>query len=124
MKNCNGMAVTCKNKFEIKFVNFCNENNIEILNGPLLQYTIGSAPTTFRVGFELPVFGYLVDLVENKVRFVNSSKKMLKHEAIVSYCEANSKHYHCIYQYNYIKFTRSLLKSLTAKSEDEISDKI
>lgn len=115
VKNVLGDAVKCRSKFELKFVKWCNENNIEVINGPILCYNAdgiaAEVPLPFRVAFYLKKYNLLLDLEENVKRFSYSNKKnKLRKEAIHAYCN-NEKQYTVIHQYNYIKFLKSLLRT-------------
>jgi hypothetical protein len=38
MKNMNGISIKYQSQYEKRFIEFCNKHNIEVLNGPTIQY--------------------------------------------------------------------------------------
>ena len=55
-----------QSKEEIKFVNWCNEHDVVVVNGPSLTYRWKDKECTYRVNFELPELGWLVEVREQR----------------------------------------------------------
>jgi hypothetical protein len=60
--NVRGDKVSVQSREEVKFVNWCNEHGVVVVNGPCLTYIWKGEECTYRVNFELPDVQWLVEV--------------------------------------------------------------
>jgi hypothetical protein len=53
IKNINNSIITYQSKLELKFVNWCNNNNIIVNNGPNIDYIFNNKEKKYRVDFQI-----------------------------------------------------------------------
>jgi len=53
IKNNNGDILTYQSKLELKFINWCNSNNIIVKNGPNINYVFNDKNKKYRVDFQI-----------------------------------------------------------------------
>jgi len=51
IKNINNDIIVYQSKLELKFIEFCNNNNIVVLNGPNIEYSFNNKIRKYRVDF-------------------------------------------------------------------------
>ena len=58
-----------QSKFELKFIRYCNENKIYLINGPKVVYNskIKNRACTYRVDFAIPKLKLLVEIKDNHI---------------------------------------------------------
>lgn len=64
-KNINGDIIKYQSKFELKLINFCNENNIILTNGPNIKYNLQNKEKIYRVDFMINSLGLLIECKDN-----------------------------------------------------------
>lgn len=64
-KNCNGKKITYQSKLELKFIAYCNKNNIVVENGPKINYNHNNKSKRHIVDFYLPQLNILIELKNN-----------------------------------------------------------
>jgi hypothetical protein len=52
-KNINNEIIIYQSKLELKFIEFCNNNNIILLNGPNVEYSFNNKIRKYRVDFKI-----------------------------------------------------------------------
>jgi hypothetical protein len=66
IKNACGEHLTYQSPYELKFVRFCNESGIRVLDGPTITYSWnGKEDLRYRVDFYLPDLNWIVELKDN-----------------------------------------------------------
>ena len=53
IKNINNNIIMYQSKLELKFVNWCAENNINVINGPNIEYIFNNKTHKYRVDFQI-----------------------------------------------------------------------
>lgn len=64
-KNCNGTNITYQSKLELKFITYCNKNNIIVENGPKINYKHNNKQKRYIVDFYLPELNVLIEIKDN-----------------------------------------------------------
>lgn len=67
IKNLFGQKVSYQSKQELKFVLWCADNNLEVLNGPNLPYMFANSQHEYRVDFYLPELNFLIEVKDNHI---------------------------------------------------------
>jgi hypothetical protein len=60
MKNVNNEIIMYQSKLELKFIEWCANNNIIVKNGPNIDYTFKDKQHKYRVDFEID--GFLIEI--------------------------------------------------------------
>lgn len=71
-KNCIQENILYQSKLELKFIRWCNINNIVVRNGPTLDYCFGNALKKYRVDFEID--SMLIEIKDNHIWHSNDLK--------------------------------------------------
>lgn len=109
-KNCMDQLITYKSKFELKFINFCNENGILINNGPNVKYFINDKEHNYKVDFIIK--DMLIEVRDNHYwKQLQSGKLEIKNTVILEYAKANGFQHKVIYPRIYMEFRKEVLKS-------------
>lgn len=61
MLNIEGNKVIVQSQMEIKFVTWCNQNNILVINGPRLEYEWNQSKHIYHVDFEIPKLKWIIE---------------------------------------------------------------
>ena len=61
-KNFLGNKITYQSRLELKFIDFCNENKIEILDGPKIPYFWNNKFRTYSIDFYVPKIDTLIEI--------------------------------------------------------------
>jgi len=111
----NGDKIMWQSIPERRFVEWCEENNIIIKNGPKIEYTFNDKKHTYRVDFELPDNKIIIEIKDNHCwhkKQVISGKFEAKELTAIEWCKNNKYTYHVIFPKTIQKFKDSILKSL------------
>jgi hypothetical protein len=117
--NLRGEKVVVQSKQEIKFVNWCNDNGIVVVNGPKLKYVWKEVNCTYHVDFELPEIDWLIELKDNHCwhqRQVENGKWGAK-EAVARAQEG--KHFIVVYPMTWMGVAKDILREI--KNRKKIS---
>ena len=113
-KNVAGTNITYKSKYELKFINYCNEHGIIIENGPKVKYVLQDEnERTYRIDFYIPHLSTLVELKDHRVwqkRDLCSRKWNAKESAAREYASKHDMHFVMVFPKNYVAFCRGLLR--------------
>ena len=60
--NCKGNKITYQSNVEKRFIDFCNENNIEIVDGPVIPYFWNQKDRKYHIDFFIPKLGTLIEI--------------------------------------------------------------
>lgn len=66
-KNLYGEKITYQSKFELKFIDFCNKNNIHLIDGPKIKYKWKSIERRYIVDFYIPELNWLIELKDEHI---------------------------------------------------------
>ncbi len=88
---------------EKRFIEWCNEHSIKIVNGPKIPYKFMDKDREYRVDFELPDHKLLVEIKDNHCWYkeqVTSGKQNLKEIAAKKWCQENQYTYNLVFPKN------------------------
>lgn len=63
----NSDTILIQSRLEEKFVKYCEDNNINIINGPKVNYTYNNKPRTYRIDFLLPKQKLLIEIKDDHI---------------------------------------------------------
>lgn len=95
-----GSAVIWQSVPERRFIEWCQESGIKIKNGPRLRYTFNGAEHEYRVDFELPDLGMLIEIKDNHCwhkQQVETGKHGAKEAAAKAWCATNNYEYKILF---------------------------
>jgi len=111
--NIDGSLVRYQSKLEYDFIDFCNLNDIVIINGPKLKYIHNDKNKTYLVDFYINEFNLLIELKDNHIwhkKQVEQGIFNLKNQAAEKYAAENNLEFKVIFANNITNFKNSLLK--------------
>lgn len=121
MQNSQGERICFQSKFELKFIQFCNEHKIVLQNGPKIQYVWNGSSHMYKCDFYIPSNRLLVEIKDNHCwhkQQLASGKWEAKAAAANKLVENNPGKYTkyiVVYPGSYMEFTKGLVKYETAK---------
>ena len=114
MKNCDGVKVIYQSQFEKKFITYCNENKIVILNGDIINYVWKNKTLKYKIDFKIPSKKLLVEL-KDEHKWYKDEVKNGKAECKVEFAEKFAKNigykYELVFQNKYMDFISSYFNS-------------
>jgi predicted RNA-binding Zn-ribbon protein involved in translation (DUF1610 family) len=111
----NGSSILWQSQQEKRFIDWCEENMIEIKNGPSISYIWNGNQHTYRVDFELPTLKYLVEIKDNHcwhIEQVKSGKFGEKESAAKQWCAEHGYIFEVVYPKTLQEFKNSLEKKV------------
>lgn len=108
--NIIGNKIRYQSKMEKSLIDFCNQKNILIENGPNVLYTFKNKEKTYRIDFKINKT--LVETKDNHIwhrREVESGKWKLKSESAKKYCKNNNMKYKLLFPKDIENFKDSLI---------------
>ena len=68
-KNLANESICYQSKFELKFIRYCNENKILLINGPKISYNRANSNKlhSYRVDFAIPKLKLLIEIKDNHI---------------------------------------------------------
>jgi len=108
----NGEHIMWQSIPERRFIEWCEEHNIMIKNGPKVEYIFHEKPHMYRVDFELPDKKLLVEIKDNHCwhkEQVESGKFQAKETAAKNWCSTNNYTFHVIFPKTLQRFKDSIL---------------
>jgi len=112
-KNCINEPIIYQSKLELKFINWCNNNNIIVMNGPKILYKFDNKERTYKVDFQINK--YLIEIKDNHIwhrNEIDSGKWQAKEQAAYNLIESNNEKYNDFYFINPINWVQQLNKLL------------
>lgn len=104
-KNCINEHITYQSKFELKFLKYCNENNIVVNNGPNIEYMWNNKIRKYRVDFYIPKINLLIEIKDNHIWHIenkNNGKWGAKLKGVKQFLDTNIDYnFEVIYPVNY-----------------------
>ena len=110
----NGNSISWQSVPERRFIEWCEEHNIIIKNGPKIEYTFNDKKHTYKVDFELPDEKMLIEIKDNHCwhkEQVSSGKFQAKESAANELCKLTAFTYHVLFPKTLQKCKDSILKS-------------
>lgn len=98
--NCNKKPVLYQSRQERKLIEFCNQNNLEILNGHTIPYNWNNTVHKYRIDFFIPSKGFLIELKDNHIwhkKQVESGKWAAKEKAAQDFSIQNKYIYEVVF---------------------------
>ena len=83
IKNCKKEIILYQSKLELKFIKWCNHNNIYVKNGPILSYHFNGQDKKYRVDFQIE--DILIEIKDNHIWYrndIDSRKIKAKEDAV------------------------------------------
>ncbi len=112
MKTKRGETILWQSLPEKRFIEWCEEHNIHIKNGPSLDYYFQDKVHKYRVDFELPEKCVLVEIKDNHcwhIEQIKTGKFAAKEHAAVEWCEKNNYKFHVVFPKTIQDFKKSIL---------------
>ena len=92
--------INYQDQYEKRFIDWCVENGVQILNGPTIEYEWKEIPRKYKVDFELPAYKKLVELKDNHIWHkmqVESGKWGAKETIAKKWCEEKGWEYRIVF---------------------------
>ncbi len=111
--NMNNEKILYQSKFEKKFIEFCNTNNILVKNGPTMQYNFNGL-RKYKVDFELPQLHILIECKDNHIwhkQNLKNGKWQAKEAAVKQFIDNSSEYneFMMIFPKSFIENTNYIL---------------
>lgn len=103
--------LTFQGKQELLFIDKCFENNIDIINGPEIDYIYDNKKHIYRIDFYLPKLKMLIEIKDNHIwhrKQIENGKWDCKYNAAVNYAYLNGMTYHLLFKKDFDTFFASL----------------
>ncbi len=110
IENIENNKVRYQSKPELDLINYCNDRNILIENGPYVPYTFNGKSLIYRVDFKIKNF--LIEIKDEHIwhkNEVESGKWDCKEKSAIEYCKINNLVYKLIFK-NDINLIKSLIE--------------
>jgi hypothetical protein len=97
-----------QSKFELKFIRYCNDKKIYVINGPKIYYKYNNKNPTYKIDFAIPKLNLLIEIKDNHIwhkEQVKNGKWNAKVEGVNNYLESeknNYKNFIVIFPKNYL----------------------
>jgi hypothetical protein len=82
-QNVNKQQILYQSKLELKFINWCNQNNINVVNGPKIPYVFNNKNRKYKVDFQIQKT--LIEIKDNHIwhkKDLESGKWKAKEDAV------------------------------------------
>ncbi len=112
MKLNSGKTILWQSIPERRFIDWCEEHNITIQNGPTLVYSFNNKEHKYRVDFELPDKKMLIEIKDNHCwhhEQVKSGKYSAKNAAAEKWCALTQYTFHVLFPKTIQEFKNSIL---------------
>jgi len=112
---------------EFRFINWCIDNRVRIINGPDIKYEWNSKTHKYRVDFQIPDYKILVEIKDNHIWHkiqIENGKWGAKEESAKQWCEENGWTYDIIFPKTLSLWKEKLVRySLTLRESVRSKDK-
>lgn len=108
-----GSSIMWQSIPERRFIEWCENLNITIKNGPNIEYIFNNNTHTYRVDFELPKYNILIEMKDNHCwhkQQVESGKFGAKENSAIEWCKKNNYTYHVVFPKTLQKMKDSILE--------------
>jgi hypothetical protein len=110
--NCNNDIILYQSNLELKFINWCNDNNIIVINGPKIPYSFENKDRIYKVDFQIK--DVLIEIKDEHIWHKNdikSGKWQAKEKAIFKLIEKEKyKDYYLIKPNNWNEYLNKINK--------------
>ena len=93
--NLSNQKIMYQSKFELKFIRYCNENKINLINGPKIDYMFKDKKATYKIDFAIPKLKLLIEIKDNHIwhrEQENNGKWQSKIDGVNEYLKNNEKY--------------------------------
>ncbi len=111
----NGDKIRWQSIPEKRFIEWCQDNNINIKNGPKIPYVFNDIKRTYIVDFELPNIKYLIEIKDNHCWYKNqvkTGKQPEKEKCAIEWSTNNNYEYKIVFP----KMLQRIKEEILAKS--------
>ena len=113
--NFSNEKILYQSKFELKFIRFCNEHKIYIINGPKIEYYWNNKQRTYKIDFAIPKLKYLIEIKDNHcwhLDNLNTGKWQSKENGVQKYIKSNDEYekFIMIFPKNYVNLTKKIFE--------------
>jgi hypothetical protein len=109
-----GTKILWQSVQERRFIEWCEDHNVQIKNGPKIPYEFNGATKEYRVDFELPKLKQLIEIKDNHCWYrqqVASGKQSQKENAAKKWCLDMNYEYNILFPQNIQNFKNKYLES-------------
>ena len=95
-----GSSIVWQSQPEKRFILWCQERNIKIVNGPKIPYKFNEKDRTYKVDFELPDLKLIIEIKDNHCWYkeqIQSGKQPAKENAAINWCNENNYKYYVMF---------------------------
>lgn len=113
IKNINGNLIRWQSKPELKLVNFCNENNILIENGPIVYFFFKNKKRKYHIDYYIPDKNLIIEIKDNHIwhqQQIKMGKWILKENAAIEHARENGLTYKLLFSQHLNEFLNSTFK--------------
>ena len=72
--NINNDKIIYQSKLEKKFIDWCNEKRINVINGPKIEYNFNNKTHLYWVDYYIPELKWLIEIKDNHIWHINDIK--------------------------------------------------
>ena len=115
-ENLSKEKIMYQSKFELKFIRYCNEKKIYLINGPKIDYTFKDKNCKYKIDFAIPKLNLLIEIKDNHIwhrEQINNGKWNSKIKGVNQYLDSEKniyKNFIVIFPKNYIKELDKIVK--------------
>jgi len=105
--------ITYQSQQEYRFIHWCIDNDIQIENGPTIEYLWNSKNHKYKVDFMIPKYKRLVEIKDNHIwhkKQIESGKWSQKEEIANKWCSINKFTYDLIFPKNLSLWKENIIK--------------
>jgi len=103
--------ITYQSNLEMFFIKQCEKNNIRILNGHTIPYSVNNKIHKYRIDFHLPEYDYMIEIKGNHIWHRNQLKTGIwaeKEKNAINYCVNIKNTYKILFQEDIDDFMTSI----------------
>lgn len=111
VKNIKGEKITYQSKPELKLVNYCNNNNILIEDGPVINYNFNNKILKYYTDYYIPSIKTIIEIKDNHIwhkEQVKTGKWDQKEKNAKIYAKENNINYLLLFTDNFEEFLKLL----------------
>lgn len=115
LKLKNSENIYWQSVYEKRFIEWCEEHNIPVKNGPIIPYLFQEKQRIYRVDFELPTHKKYIELKDDHCwhkQQVESGKFSAKEKYANEYAKKNGYKYDVLFPKNIMEYKNTLLKTM------------
>ena len=112
LKLTNGENILWQSIYEKRFIEWCEQHNISIKNGPKIPYLFEDKERTYRIDFELPTVKRFLELKDNHCwhkQQIESGKFAIKEKTANEYAKEKGYKYDVVFPRNIAEYKNVLL---------------